>query len=531
MEMFTVPPSQQSQCNLKRRSLFLAFRERSRWFAAGCGLWRRFSSSGVGTSHLRGKLLAWIFMVVSLYAFAAMVIARELVIPSVFPAAVAGNIPGDPDYYHRLALERVEAIREGGISELQLRPEGQGPAGLASLVYLVNPSPYSFVLINALSHGLSALMMAMLVMRWFSVRAALVAIAPLVISPYMMVWFSQLNKDSLVLSGVLMLVYGLVRFVTAKERVPVREGMISLLFMGGGVVLLWTMRPYLNQVLLPIIAVLLVFSLGWRAMGGHLSFSGGAVFALYGLILIACLGVLGQGAASSETIRRLESFDFDIDGAVGNEASGYREGKSVAARCLDRIKAEVWRDENALPDYVNRKLRAMMGQRCLTFTLLETQKNSTVLKSMVDVDRWPAGSLEALGYLPRALMLGFFAPWPDDWSYVFRNGPSFFYMVVPLEAFLLYAGLLGLGFWAWRTRMWVTLISLFLSVGVSLAYGMTTPFLGVLYRYRFPFWIIIICLGIAAMMDLRARRGGECRSGETGLDVSELGSTESLRQG
>lgn len=468
-------------------------------FRKGMQLLKSIFISRSGRNHFDARVGAWIFIGVSIYALAAMVILRELIIPHEFVSVVAGNIPGDPDYYHGLALERVNAIRAGGMAQFQLRPAGQGPAGVASLVYMVYPDPYGVVLINALLHGVSALMMTMILLHWFSLRAALIAIIPLVISPYMMVWFSQINKDSFVLTGVLLIEYGLLRFVRVTERQSVREGLVSLLFMVPGIVLLWIMRPYLNQVLLPIVGLVLMSGFWWRANESRPSGPAVAVFACYGAIIIACLGLFGQGAASSETLRRFENFVPTV-GAGGN---------SMSARCLDHIEKSVWRNESALPTCVNRKLRAMMGQRCLTLTLLETQTSPAISRSMVDADQWPGGSREALSYLPRAMMLGFFSPWPDAWNYVFRNGPSFFYTVVPLEAVLMYVGLAALCLWSLRTRSWMILIPLGISVGVSAAYGMTTPFLGGLYRYRYPFWMMMICLGVAALAELGAPKSAK----------------------
>lgn len=44
-------------------------------------------------------------------------------------------------------------------------------------------------------------------------------------------------------------------------------------------------------------------------------------------------------------------------------------------------------------------------------------------------------------------------------------------------------------------------------------YGMAIPFLGALYRYRYPWWMIMLCLGFATWLALaedwkRARLGG-----------------------
>ena len=152
----------------------------------------------------------------------------------------------------------------------------------------------------------------------------------------------------------------------------------------------------------------------------------------------------------------------------------------------------------------------MMGQRCLIFTILDTHDNPTTLRSIVDSDKFPGGSVEALYYFPRALLLGVFSPWPNDWGFIFEHGMSFFYTIVPFEAILLYVGLVALFLWTCRSGQWTILIPISISVGVMSIYAIATPFLGALYRYRFPWWILLMCLGLAALFEVARckSRGG-----------------------
>ncbi|MDO8348215.1 MAG: hypothetical protein Q7S85_10000 [Rugosibacter sp.] len=443
--------------------------------------------------------LGWIFIGVFIYALSAMAVSRELVIPRFFPAAVEGHIPGDPYYYHLLAMNKAGKIETEGIQEFELRPTGQGSAGVASLAYLVYENPYGIVLINAFLHGISAVAMAMLLLKWFPLRTAIIAIVPLAISPYMMIWFSQVNKDSFAVVGALLFMYGLMQLVSADEKSLLRSGWISLLAMVAGMAFLWVVRPYVNQILLPIVAMVLVLVLLLRTIGSYRPLGReGVVFSIYGVFVLVCLGILGQGAASDKTLRSFDSY-------VSESKTG-----TVSANCLEKIDIHNWRNAQFLPDYVDNKLKAMMGQRCLIFTVLETQNNPATLRSIIDSDRLPGGSPEALYYLPRAVLLGVLSPWPEDWGYIFSNGPSFFYTIVPLEALLLYAGLVSLCFWLWRTREWSILIPVGMSVGVMSIYAMATPFLGALYRYRYPWWMLLICLGSAASLELirSTSRGG-----------------------
>ena len=178
----------------------------------------------------------------------------------------------------------------------------------------------------------------------------------------------------------------------------------------------------------------------------------------------------------------------------------------MSAICLENIDHRNWRTEPFIPEFVDSKLRALMGQRCLIFTILETHDNPTTLKSIVDTDRLPSGALDALLYLPRAVLLGVFSPWPSDWGFIFKYGSSFFYTIAPLEAILLYAGLVSICIWLLRTRQWTLFIPILMSVAVMSIFAMATPFIGALYRYRYPWWMLLICLGIAAFSEIMRRK-------------------------
>lgn len=433
------------------------------------------------------SILARLFVVVFVFAIVAMGVSRGLLIPRMSSSSISGHMAGDPQYYHSLALKKANEIRQRGIGEFELRPEGQGPAGITSLLYLAGESPYGVVFLNAAFHALAVVVMALILMRWFPCRISIIATLPLAISPLMIVWFSQINKDTFAVAGALLFTWGLLKLVSTKSKLTVRDSLIALLVILAGTILIWVVRPYVNQMLLPITVLILAVVFLFRAKRR----SDKAELALLGVsagLVLACLGLLGKGAASGATLEFLEDFQIRT------------ERESVWAKCFSTIDEKHWRNAQFLPDFVDAKLKAMMGQRCLTFTLLETQDNIATRQSIIDADTFPGGSAEALGYVPRAVLLGVFSPWPDRWGYVFSNGPSVFYTVAPVEAAMLYAGIGSLLFWGARNKAWSLLIPIGLCVAVMAAYAMATPFLGALYRYRYPWWMLLICMGVAAML-------------------------------
>lgn len=445
------------------------------------------------------RTLAILFLGVFIYAIVAMAVSREVVIPRMMEESTSGHIAGDPLYYHSLALKKAAEIRAAGITEFELRPEGQGPAGVASLLYLIWENPYGVVLLNAFLHGLSAAVMMKILMQWFPRRTSIIATLPLAISPYMIVWFSQINKDTFALAGTLLFIYGLLKILGAEGKSLLRsDGLLLLLITVTGLLLIWIVRPYVNQILLPITGLILMIALSLRVWRGF--YSGQWIgFAIYGAIVLACLGLLGKGAASDAILDNFDRIKWQSQA----------ESQTVAAKCFVSIDQMNWRNEKFFPDFVNRKLAAMVGQRCLMFTILETHTNATTNYSFVEADKFPGGSVEALAYFPRAALHGVFSPWMDRWGYIFTNRPSAFYTIVPLEAAMLYFGLISLSVWLVRSNAWSALTPIALSVTVMTIYGLATPFIGALYRYRYPWWIMLICFGVAASFEVARRKSRE----------------------
>ena len=171
-----------------------------------------------------------------------MILLREIAIPHIFPASVGGNLPTDPQYYNDLAFKKAAEIEAHGLVEFELRPSGQGAAGLASLLYLLVKSPCIVVLVNGFIHALSAVVIVLIIRSWFPLRTSIIAAIPLAVSPYMILWFSQLNKDSYSLLGALLFVYGMLQLVLHGK--PLQNVTYNVLVVISGALLIWLMRPY-----------------------------------------------------------------------------------------------------------------------------------------------------------------------------------------------------------------------------------------------------------------------------------------------
>lgn len=431
-------------------------------------------------------IIILIFFAVFLCALAAMTIAREVLIPHMMPTATDGHIPGDPYYYHTIALEKAQQMHEEGIQTFELHLKGQGSAGIASLLYFLGGGVYSIVAMNAFLHGSSCIVMALIINNWFPLRLSLLSTLPLIISPHSIFWFSQINKDSYALSGYLLFLFGILGII--KQNNCFKKQLFYTLACIVGIFTIWIVRPYVNQILLPITAFLFLITIIIFQKNNlapqKFSVAIGAVFILLSLFF------LGRGALSDQTLESFNEWQYTLN-----------QPKSIVTECYKEVDSRNWIDLELLPIFANNKIKYMMINRCISFLILNKSKNTTTIDSFIDSNFFPKSSLEAILYIPRAMTIGVLSPWPDRWLYVFYKERSFFYTIVPLEAALLYIGLVSLCIWLYRRREYSILIPVALSATVMTVYGMSMPFIGALYRYRYPWWMVLICLGLACLID------------------------------
>ena len=437
----------------------------------------------------RWVYLIWLFVFAFVYLLAASVFIREAVIPEVYPQSVNGHLPSDPFVYDLLAKRNLDSLVEGK-SKLSLSPQGQRISGIVSLIYANGGSIYSIVLLNCILHGASVVILFLIFRNWFSGLASTLGVIPLLISPYMILWFSQINKGSWTLFGVLLFMYGFIKFLSLKDFCPWRA-FASTAQMFLGLVSIWLVRPYVNQLLLP--AVVLITLIGWFRF-----YSWKLTRLLHSVAVVAMLTVISffgsAGVSSQQTVSQA------ISGPTPNPTKDF----SLVDRCFKNISN--WQNAEMLPSFVNNRLRGMMEQRCRAFIILKDHKNPAVLKSFSGTDWMPAGSLEAISRIPVSFFRGVLSPFPWDLALISKPEFSTFYLISIFESSLMWVGLVGLFFWVMKSSQFSLLVPIICSVSVMTIFAMSIPFLGALYRYRYPWWILLIGLGLAACSDLLSRR-------------------------
>lgn len=123
--------------------------------------------------------------------------------------------------------------------------------------------------------------------------------------------------------------------------------------------------------------------------------------------------------------------------------------------------------------------------------------------SNIDSDVQLTSLAEIVRYLPRAAVIGFFAPFPKMWFASGRQVGSAGRLLSGMETLAMYAieGLAIFGLWRERRRSSVWLLFSTAAIGL-IALGLVVVNVGTLYRLRYVFLILIIIVAAKGFTDL-----------------------------
>jgi hypothetical protein len=132
----------------------------------------------------------------------------------------------------------------------------------------------------------------------------------------------------------------------------------------------------------------------------------------------------------------------------------------------------------------------------------------TFRQSDIDSDVVFNDAGDIVKFLPRAAVIGFFAPFPKMWVES-GTGGRMGRLLSGLETFGMYLLYLPAAFCLWKGRrnlaLWLTFLSIFIGL---VALGLVVVNAGALYRFRYILWIFTIAMaadGLVRLWDLRIR--------------------------
>jgi hypothetical protein len=431
--------------------------------------------------------IIWFF--VFLYATICALLVQLVFLPVLFPQLHAGDgllIGGDWLVFHDKALKLAEVIKIEGWNKWELRPNGWFPVGLASALYvIVYPLPLVLVPINAAVHATStlALIKIMHIMSK-SKRVAIYASIPYTLFPTAMLWYTQIHRDGFYNLGILLFIYGFVSMIKETSyNTIIRKIGYSAVFLCG-MIITWMVRPYsLIMVLYTGLFLLLIiaFVYALKVLQSKLKLRDAISTMLILSLLFFVTFTLYIFSESSKYLREIDVSDQ----------------KTLIQRTAEEKPEQFkWNNSAWVPDIFENQLYSVAHLRSVDF---QNQYGETA--SGIDTDISFHSAKDFLIYLPRALQISFFAPFPSSW---FKDGGSsasrIFRVAAGFEMMFFYLLIIPLiySFWIWRKRIDYYIIVIFCSMMIlPLVY--TVPNLGTMYRYRFIYIMILAGLAVSAL--------------------------------
>lgn len=446
-----------------------------------------------------------------------------VVLPYWLKGLHAGNgllVGGDWIGFHRIAVELSEKIILQGWGAWELRPERQSPAGIAAALYvLFGPHPWVLVPLNAAVHASTGVLLIRIVQPLVpDLRYAVLCVLPFVFFPSALVWYAQIHKDGAFFLGIFLCLYGwilLSRLETWTGRYT--QVLFPLLYLFGGCFLIWVMRPYgvkLMQGMGCIFAMVLAPHFFVAALQKKLRVPQALLALAIVVALPVALDIFKDRAANGEVTLVTNSMLNDVRPTQTPESVGEEERRGSFAIRVDNTIAELrWKKTDWLPDFLDNAF--------LTLAIVRSGYAGTKGGSNIDADLMFRSAPEFLPYLPRAIQIGFTAPFPTSWfEQGTSSGATFLRRISAMEMIFVYAALIFLPFalWQWRRSIEFWLIFAFCSI-LLLLYTYITPNIGSLYRSRHGFLMLLLALGIAGAIALR-QRSKSARSSQQAVDRS-----------
>ncbi|MHB8981064.1 hypothetical protein [Thiobacillus sp.] len=430
-----------------------------------------------------------LFTLVFFYSLTVGLLIQLVILPDVIPALHAGHgllKGGDWIVFHQQALQLASHIRHEGWAVWELRPLGNAPIGIAAAVYAFSgvSEPWILMPLNAALFAVAATCLYMVFARIASRRLAFAATMPFVLFPSAAVIYGQIHKDVWSIAGVSLLTLVWVRFAVhpaLKWKDAALQGMLAL----SGALLIWLVRPYLVQVVLAA-SVLTVSVIAVRV---------GLAQAIHPRRSLPWWAGIALSVALLVTFAGLPPGNH---GNLGNQISEPRT-------------RFVWHDTLVIPASADAALATLAESRHRFRELYP------LAGSNIDTEVQFHSAADVVRYIPRALTIGLFSPFPDLWTASgVSSGAAPMRLLAGVETVFAYPVMLGvLLLFMRRGARGVTTVLLIQAIVPLILLALTVSNVGTLYRMRYGYWQILMGLGTIGwgmlFLEWNARRRGNTR--------------------
>lgn len=462
-----------------------------------------------------------------------------VVLPYVFPQLHAGNgLLAGRDWvgFHEHAVAHAQRIAQGGWSEFLLRPDGDNAIiGIAALFYyLLWPEPWVLLPLSAAMFATGGIaLFSMLKCLDLEDNDALIAMLPYLVFPSALLQYGQIHKDVFCTASVLVTLWSWVTLLRDEER-TVWKVLALLAASVVALIVLSVFRPYFMYPILGLAVFLLLWHMaratwqfcGFLAKRGEPGRRAPLIFNLQSIGILVLLNALAYVMANSYIDVRMKPVSAQptspdaLTAKLAVPLLIWQSNKNVRSADAKRlITSDVEMESEAVrksieecrPIVVLKEgefLENLVNRVFLKIAIARagfTSSGGTTAASNIDKGIDFCRNEDLVAYIPRAMQIAFFAPFPSKWaSLEKRNSSSVEIYISAVEMFYCYIAYFGLLYWLFSYRRWnvALLVPVAFSLGVMLLLGLTVANVGTLYRMRFPFAMIFISIGMAGILQL-----------------------------
>ncbi|MDA9742708.1 hypothetical protein N9U91_04630 [Pelagibacteraceae bacterium] len=483
-----------------------------------------------------------LFAITFLFIIFSSLIVQQILLPYILPQwhaypkyedAYGLLLRMDMKEFHLLAIEQYRKVKEYGWSHFNISPSGHEIAGIASFLYLIfYPSIFIITIVNGILHGIvSVLLFKILLKLNIDKLPAFFAVLILSFFPSSLLWNTQIHNEPFFITGTIFISYSLF-YIIPKNNDQIKYLFYHFVFFLIGISLVFLVRPYFCDVILYLSSLLYFFII----INSFINIRNKKLFYQKIIILVLAIFIFTSNIHIYKTMRMINltiefiqnielssdtnylpkiikqkqtSDEKQEEELIIKEDNQLEKKENIFLKRLKNIKKDPiylqdiynykWDKNEILPNFIETLFLRIAVYRHNFYPNIEENEES----SAIDRDINFHNAFDVMKYIPKALLIGIFSPFPNQW---FSSGSleetSFFKKIYLFEVILIYF-FISIGFFLVFKKLFdiYFIIISFYNISLIILIALLTPNIGTLLRHRYGFIVVIFAILISLVIE------------------------------
>ncbi|SHK41466.1 hypothetical protein [Thermocrinis minervae] len=446
--------------------------------------------------YLKAFLLAYLYTLLTGFA------VQFVVLPYLFPQAHWGEglmVGGDWIEFHQDAVVLANRIEREGWHAWTLKPEPnyQPMAGITAFFYALTGihKPWVMLFYNAFLHALAFItLIGILRLFGFGKKVSLLASVPFLIFPSSLTWTSQIHRDGLYIAGFYLM---FLAFVLLIKRNP----FYGLIPFSVGILFVYVSRQHM---LIPLKYIIAILSLIFLVSSVYIfirrmDYKTNVLRFLTAVCMIILINPLLPQLQLNQIQSDLQLNQIQSDQQLNQIQSDQQLNQLQSDQPQSGELQSSWIRTPFLPEKLDNMFWSLASVRESFIRYYSNHAGN------IDHDFIPHSFWDFVKYMPRALQIGLFAPFPNMWfTKGGTPGGTVARYITPFEALFIYLCLAVFPFVVYRFRkdlsFWVVTM---VSLSIIWLHVLSEPNVGAIYRKRYGFIMLMSAFSLAFVLDKR----------------------------